>query len=60
MMWDPSINGKEVINEFLAGYYGPGADFITNYMAFLHGAVAQSTEVCVGWGGDNCLNIGCK
>ena len=28
--------------------------------AFLHGAVAQSKTVCVGWGGSDCLNIGCN
>ena len=30
------------------------------HRAFLHGAVAQSKTVCVGWGGSDCLNIGCN
>ena len=34
--------------------------FVDCCRAFLHGAVDQSKTVCVGWGGSDCLNIGCN
>eukprot|EP01048_Picozoa_sp_COSAG05_P011516 COSAG05_NODE_1088_length_5921_cov_1.791137_2_plen_292_part_00 len=61
LLFQPELNGQELIELFLQEYYGTVASpYVRSYMAFLHGSVAQSETVCAGWGGSNCLNIGCN
>ncbi|MBN1844415.1 MAG: DUF4838 domain-containing protein [Sedimentisphaerales bacterium] len=44
MMWDPRRDGEKLIEEFLAGYYGPAAGDIRQYLDVIHEAVAASGD----------------
>ncbi|GAG20695.1 unnamed protein product, partial [marine sediment metagenome] len=35
-LWNPSIDTDEVINDFLAGYYGPAASLVKKYITRIH------------------------
>ena len=43
LLWDPSRDGQELIDEFCNGYYGPAAPFILAYIDDLHDT-AEATE----------------
>lgn len=36
-MWNPDLDGKKLISEFLEGYYGPAAPSIQKYIDIMHG-----------------------
>lgn len=36
-LWNPDADGKALIGEFLAGYYGPAAGSIQKYIDIIHG-----------------------
>jgi hypothetical protein len=42
LLWDPSLDGQELIDEFIAGYYGPAGPYIKNYLQIIHEAVEAS------------------
>ena len=42
LMWDHSLDEKELISEFLRGYYGAAAPHIQGYIDLMHDAAAQS------------------
>jgi len=44
LLWDPSRCGHELIDEFIAGYYGPAAPHIKNYLQVTHDAVEASGD----------------
>lgn len=46
LLWDPSRDDRQLIDEFLAGYYGPAAPFIRRYMTLLHQASAGWNLTC--------------
>ncbi len=39
LMWDPSLNENQLIDEFLADYYGPAAPALKSYLELVHDAV---------------------
>lgn len=39
LLWNPSLDPQKLRAEFLSGYYGPAAKFISNYMSLLEGEV---------------------
>ncbi len=39
LLWDPSLDGQKLIDEFLDSYYGPAADGIRAYLKVIHDAV---------------------
>jgi len=39
LLWDPSRDGQELIDEFIAGYYGPAGPHIKDYLQITHDAV---------------------
>jgi hypothetical protein len=39
MLWDPSLDADKLIEEFIAGYYGPAGPHIREYLKTTHGAV---------------------
>ena len=49
LMWDPSLDDRALIREFLEGYYGrEGAPFVQQYLALLHARSAQTVLTCFG------------
>jgi len=44
LLWDPSLDGDKLIDEFLAGYYGPAAPHLRAYLDVMHEAVEASGE----------------
>jgi len=44
LLWDPSRNGDQLVNEFVEGYYGPAAPYINKYLATMHDAVEESGD----------------
>ncbi|MHC4424891.1 MAG: DUF4838 domain-containing protein [Planctomycetota bacterium] len=39
LLWDPMRDGQELIDEFIAGYYGPAGPHIKDYLRVTHDAV---------------------
>jgi hypothetical protein len=44
MLWNPSLDGTKLMDEFLNGYYGPGASEVKAYLDVIHQAVAASGD----------------
>ena len=44
LLWDPTRDAQQTIDEFLDGYYGPAADEMRAYLAVTHGAVEASGD----------------
>ena len=44
LLWDPTLDGQELIDEFIAGYYGPGGPHIKEYLDITHDAVEASGD----------------
>jgi hypothetical protein len=42
LMWDPSVDVREVMNDFLFGYYGPAGEHIRHYVDLTHDALEES------------------
>jgi len=42
LMWDPSLDERKLIDEFLAGYYGPAAPSLRAYLDLREDAVARA------------------
>jgi hypothetical protein len=39
LLWDPALDGRKVIGEFIEGYYGPASPYIKEYLKITHDAV---------------------
>jgi len=44
LLWDPTRDGQELIDEFIEGYYGPAAGHIKAYLDVTHDAVEASGD----------------
>ena len=44
LLWDPSKDGQELIDEFVDGYYGPAGPHIEVYLKVTHDAVEASGD----------------
>ncbi|MHC4556106.1 MAG: DUF4838 domain-containing protein [Planctomycetota bacterium] len=44
LLWDPTRDGQELIDEFIAGYYGPAGPHIKDYLQVMHDAVETSGD----------------
>ena len=44
LLWDPKLDGQELIDEFIAGYYGPAGPNIEDYLKITHDAVEASGD----------------
>ena len=44
LLWDPTLDAAKLIDEFLAGYYGPAAKHIRAYLDVTHDAVEASGD----------------
>ena len=36
LLWNPSLDEKKLIKEFLEGYYGPAAPYLSDYLDLIH------------------------
>jgi len=41
LLWNPTLNSRELIDEFIDGYYGPAASSIRAYLDLMHDSVEQ-------------------
>jgi len=44
LLWGPTLDGQELIDEFIAGYYGPAGPHIEDYLKVTHDAVEASGD----------------
>jgi hypothetical protein len=44
LLWNPSLDGQKLIDEFIAGYYGPAGHHIKEYLQIIHDAVEASGD----------------
>jgi Domain of unknown function (DUF4838)/Glycosyl hydrolase family 67 N-terminus len=44
LLWDPTRDGQQLIDEFIAGYYGPAGPHIKDYLKITHDAVEASGD----------------
>ncbi|NMC43438.1 MAG: DUF4838 domain-containing protein [candidate division Zixibacteria bacterium] len=44
LLWNPDIDIDSVMNDFLQGFYGPGAPYIRAYIDTMHDALAASGD----------------
>jgi hypothetical protein len=44
LLWNPSLDGQKLIDEFIDGYYGHAASHITDYLNVIHDAVEASED----------------
>jgi len=44
LLWDPTLDGQTLIDEFVDGYYGPAAPHIKAYLKTTHDAVEESGD----------------
>jgi len=44
LLWNPTLDGQELIDEFIAGYYGPAGPHIKEYLKITHDAVEASGD----------------
>jgi len=44
LLWNPSLDGQALIDEFIAGYYGPAGPYIKDYLQITHDAVEASGD----------------
>jgi hypothetical protein len=42
LMWNPDADDKAIINEFLTGYFGPAASFISSYIEKMQESLVKS------------------
>jgi len=44
LLWDPARDGRQLTDEFIAGYYGPAAPHIKDYLKTTHDAVEAAGD----------------
>jgi len=44
LLWNPALDGQKLIDEFIAGYYGPAGPHIKDYLKITHDAVEASGD----------------
>ena len=44
LLWDPTLDGQTLIDEFIDGYYGPAGPYIKAYLNVTHDAVEVSDD----------------
>jgi hypothetical protein len=44
LLWNPRLDGQQLIDEFIAGYYGPAGPYIKEYLDITHDAVEASGD----------------
>jgi hypothetical protein len=44
LLWNPYLDGQQLIDEFIDGYYGPAAEHIRDYLNVTHDAVEENED----------------
>ena len=44
LLWNPALDGQELINEFIDGYYGPAGKHIRAYLELIHDEVDRTQD----------------
>jgi hypothetical protein len=44
LMWDPTLDGEALVEEFVRGYYGPCAEHVLAYLEGMHDAVEATGD----------------
>ena len=44
LLWNPSLDGQKLINEFVHNYYGPAAEDVLAYLNLIHDAAEKSGD----------------
>jgi hypothetical protein len=44
LLWDPNLDGQQLIDQFVDGYYGPAGAHIKDYLNTIHDAVEASGD----------------
>jgi hypothetical protein len=44
LLWNPSLDGQKLIDQFIEGYYGPAGPHVKAYLDTIHNAVEQSGD----------------
>jgi hypothetical protein len=44
LLWNPTLDGQKLIDEFIAGYYGPAGPHIKEYLNITHDAVEANGD----------------
>ena len=44
LLWDPTLDGEKLIEEFVHGYYGSAAEYVLAYLKVMHDAVEASGD----------------
>ncbi len=48
LLWNPECNTDDVINDFMAGYYGRAGKFVRQYFDLLHNRITPDTHIHLG------------
>ncbi|HDP89648.1 MAG TPA: DUF4838 domain-containing protein [Thioalkalivibrio sp.] len=48
LLWDPSLDERELTRRFLEGYYGDAAPYLLEYLALIHRAVTRRPGTFLG------------
>ena len=51
LLWNPELDGQELVDEFVAGYYGPAAPHVSAYLNLIHDSLAATDEPLI-WQAD--------
>jgi len=49
LLWNPQLDDRRLIREFLDGYFGPAAPFIREYLDLLHDSVERTKTYLAIW-----------
>lgn len=49
LLWNPKLNERKLVDEFLNGYYGPAAPAIGQYLTMMHDSVARTKTNMTIW-----------
>jgi len=44
LLWDPTLDGRKLIGEFIEGYYGSASPLIKDYLEITHDAIEESGD----------------
>ncbi len=58
LLWNADVDADEVINDFMAGYYGRSGQYIRSYFDFLHSKITPETHIHLGLRPDDIIFSG--
>ena len=58
LLWNAEVDADEVINDFMAGYYGRSGQYIRSYFDFLHSKITPKMHIHLGLRPDDIIFSG--